>query len=149
MVITITQVGAVPEDLTKLVHRRKIVTFANDSGTVDVFTITGRVRIEHLTAFCTTDLTETGNVTNLELGGATDPNALIVSISPDALDTGEFWFDGTPTSGPVQEGALTVDAMTDEDIILTITGGTDIATGVIVFDIWYVPITDGAVLVAA
>lgn len=141
--------GAVPEDLTRLVHRRQTITFSNDSGTVDVFTITGRVFITALTAYCTTSLTETGDVTDLELGGATDPNAYVLSISPDALDINEWWQDGTPVGGSKQLDALQIDVVTDEDIILTITGGTDIATGVVVFDVWYLPVTDGATLVAA
>ena len=43
---------------------------------------------------------------------------------------------------------LQIDWMTDENIILTITGGTDLNTGTIVFDVWYLPLTADGALVA-
>ena len=96
-----------------VVHARKTVTFANDAGTVNVFTVTGRVLIERVVAYCTDSLTETGAVTGIEFGGATDPNALIVSADPAAIVTGTFWYDATPTSGIVQMQAIQQQAMTD------------------------------------
>lgn len=134
---------------TELTHARKTVTFADSSGAVDVFSITGRVLIERLTAYVTTTVVEDGAVSGIELGGTTDPNAFIVSTDPAALLANLWWYDGTPTGGPVQMDALQINAMTDEDIILTITGGTDLDSGVIVFDVWYLPVTDGGALAAA
>ncbi len=133
----------------QLLHVRKTVTFLNTSGTVDVFTITGRVWVRRLTAFCTADLVEDGAVAGIELGGATDVNAFIVSTDPAAIDANEWWYDGTPLGGVVIPDALQQDKLTDEDVILTITGGTDIDSGAIVFDFWYYQITDGSSLVAA
>ncbi len=127
-------------------HARQTITFANTSGTVTVFSITGRVRIDRITAFCTVDLVEDGAVSGIELGGATDPNALIVSTDPAAIDANEWWFDGTPVGGIAQIDALQIDAVTDEDIILTITGGTDLDSGAIVFDVWYYSVTQGGLL---
>jgi hypothetical protein len=137
------------DPLATLQHARSTITFLNSSGTVDVFTITGRVHIKSLTAYVATTVVEDGAVTGIELGGATDPNAFIVSTDPAALLTTLWWYDATPTGGPVQMDALQIDAMTDEDIILTITGGTDLNSGVIVFDVWYYPVTDDGALVAA
>ena len=90
----------------ELFHARNLITFLNSSGTVDVFTTTGRVWIRRLTAFCTANLVEDGSVTGIELGGATDANALIVSTDPAAIDANELWFDGTPTGGVVIPDAL-------------------------------------------
>lgn len=149
MVETITQTGPVPDTSVRQRHARAVVTFANSSGTVTVFNITGRVFVTALAAYCTTDLVETGSVTNLELGGATDPNGFIISADPAAIDENEWWADATPVGGVKQADPIQIDVMTDEDVILTITGGTDIASGVIVFDFWYLPVTDGATLVAA
>ena len=132
-----------------LVHESSTITFLNSSGVVDVFTITGRVWIRRLTAFCTTSLVEDGTVTGIELGGATDPNGLIVSTDPDAIDINEWWFDGTPTGGLVIPDALQQDKLTDEDIILTITGGTDLDSGAIEFNVWYYAASAGASLVAS
>ena len=130
-------------------HASSTITFANSSGTVDVFTITGRVLILALTAFCTADLVEDGTVTGIELGGATDPNAFILSTDPAAIDANEWWADATPVGGVKQMDALQIDVMTDEDIILTITGGTDLDSGTIDFDVFYLALTAGASLVAS
>ena len=131
---------------TDLRHADKTITFSNTSGTVTVFSITGRVLILSLTAFCTADLVEDGAVTGIELGGATDVNAFIVSTDPATIDANEWWADASPVGGVKQMDALQVDVMTDEDIILTITGGTDLNSGAIVFDVFYLPLTDGASL---
>ncbi len=127
-------------------HARQTVTFLNTSGTVTVFSITGRVRVDRLTAFCTADLVEDGAVSGIELGGATDPNAFIVSTDPAAIDANEWWFDGTPVGGVAPLDTLQIDAVTDEDIILTITGGTDLDSGAIVFDVWYFAVTENGLL---
>ncbi len=127
-------------------HARVTVTFANSSGAVTVFTITGRVRAKSLTAFCTADVVEDGAVTGIELGTTSDPNSLIVSTDPADIDTGEWWADATPVAGSKQQDALQSDVLISEDVILTITGGTDLDSGTIVFDVWYVPVTDNGAL---
>ena len=128
--------------ITDMRHERSIITFSNTSGTVTVFTTTGRVFGALITAFCTADLVEDGAVTGIELGGATDPNALIVSTDPAAIDANEWWTGASPAGGILQADAIQIDWMTDEDIILTITGGTDLDSGTIEFDVWFFPITD-------
>lgn len=127
---------------TELRHASKTITFSNSSGTVTVFTATGRALILSLTAYCTADLVEDGAVTSIELGGATDPDAFIVQTDPATIDANEWWADATPVGGTKQMDALQIDVMTDEDIILTITGGTDLDSGAIVFDVWYMAATD-------
>lgn len=134
---------------TRLAHVRKTVTFSDSSGTVNVFTITGRVFVSALTAFCTTNVVEDGAVASISLGGATDAQAFIVNTNPDDISINEWWADATPVGGTKQLDALQIDVVTDEDVILTITGGTDLDSGVIVFDVWYIPVTDNGALAAA
>ena len=141
--------GALPSTAADLKHTPSTITFADTSGAVDVFTITGRVWIRRLTAFCTASVVEDGAVAGIELGGATDPNALIVSTNPSLIVANTWWYDGTPTGGVVIPDALQQDKLTDEDIILTITGGTDLDSGAIQFDEFYYALTSNGQLVAA
>ena len=129
-------------------QEHSVITFSNTSGTVDVFTITGRVFITLITGFCTADVVEDGAVASISLGGATDAQAFIVNTNPDDIDANEWWADATPVGGTKQMDALQIDVMTDEDIILTITGGTDLNSGTIEFDVIYIPLTSDGALVA-
>ncbi len=138
-----------PEAGVNLRHTTSTVTFANSSGTVAVATNTGRVLISALSAHVTASVVEDGAVTGLELGTTTDPNGLIVSVNPSLLLAGTFWVDDTPLAALAQMDAAQVDVMTSESIILTITGGTDLDSGSIVFDFWYLSMTTGALLIAA
>ena len=138
--------GAGASRFTELKHARTTITFSNTSGTVTVFTITGRVNILSLTSYCTTSVIENGAVDTIELGGATDLNAFIVQTNPSLITENKWWADATPVGGVKQMDAIQIDVMTDEDIILTIVGGTDLASGVIVFDTWYLPVTDSGLL---
>ena len=141
--------GAGASRFTELRHARKPITFSSTSGTVTVFTITGRVNILSLTAFCTASVIEDGAVTSIELGGATDLNAFIVQTNPSDIVANTWWADASPVGGVKQMDAIQIDVMTDEDIILTITGGTDLDSGTIVFDVWYYAVTSDGQLIAA
>lgn len=135
----------------QLLHARKTVTFANSTGDVPVFDRTGRVRITHLTAFCTDGIVEDGDVTGIELGTTADRNVLMTTINPSLVATNEWWVDGSAVSQSIQMGANQIDVLISSNIIITITlgGGTDLDSGTIVFDVWYVPVTDDGRLVAA
>lgn len=137
-----------PPSLTEMQHAQSEIVFSDSSGVVTVFTRTGRVFGSLITAFCTDTLIEDGAVASISLGGATDAQGLIVNTNPSDISVNEFWFDATPASGLVQVDALQIDWMTDENVILTIIGGTDIASGTIVFDVWYLPLTSDSALVA-
>lgn len=138
-----------PQGTAPLIHVPSTITFLNSSGTVDVFTTTGRVWIRRLTAFVTTNVVEDGAVASIELGGATDPNGLIDQVNPSLLLANLWWFDATPTGGLVAPAALQQDKLTDEDVILTIIGGTDLDSGVVEFNVWYYAASAGASLVAS
>lgn len=141
--------GIISRPAISVRHARSTVTFSNSSGTVPVFNTTGRVFVTALSAYCTADLVEDGAVSSIELGGATDADAFIVQTDPATIGTGEWWADASPVGGVKQIDPIQIDVLTDEDVILTITGGIDLDSGTLVFDFWYLPITDGAVLAAA
>lgn len=139
------------------IHVRSTIAFDGTSGngavgTVDVFTITGRVFLERLIVFCTEDLV---GAATIEVGTASR-TAEIIDQGGDAtaIDVNEWW------SGPsAQTETLGLDVLDAEetgtraglrtlsaDIIITI-GNTNITDGTLVFDAWYTPITDDGVLV--
>ena len=130
-------------------HVRATLAFdgstVGDVGTDTIFAITGRVWLLGFTAFCTESLTEGGATATAEVGTATDINGLIVQTIATAIDINEWWFDATPLPGLVQMDALQIDALLSEDIILT-TGSQTISNGTIIFDAWYIPITDNGAL---
>lgn len=139
---------AIPAGVS-LRHTTAPITFADSSGTVTVATNTGRVLITALTAHVTASVIEDGAVTSIELGGATDKDAFIVQTNPSLLVAGTWWVDATPVAAIAQINALQTDVMTDEDIILTIIGGTDLDSGAIVFDFFYLSLVAGSLLVPA
>lgn len=137
-------------------HASKQITFAGGTGTgaagtVTVFTLTGRVYIHQMTAFCVTDLAVSGAAT-MTFGVAADTDAFGASITASAWDAGEWW---TASTG-LGAGAATYSAAAGSDAtasmlnkavstnpILTISTA-DITGGVIVVDAFYTPLTDGA-----
>lgn len=147
-----------------LEHRRQTWTFvAGTTGAVAatpthvIFTITGRVFVDLITAFCSDTLTSAGTPA-ITLGTLLDVDAFMVAPTGGApgLVTGDFWTSAASSNGSV--GATTVvtgEATTSqrfkllsENIGLAIPVST-VTGGVLIFDVWYVPITDGAGLVAA
>lgn len=143
-------------------HVRKTITFtgaagAGEAGTaVTVFTISGRVLVERITAFCTTLLTESGATATVSLGTAGDVDKFIIVTNAVDIDANEWWFTATPTS---QVGSLLTPAIADPTTVgnqgmPTATAQTiivnplvtNVTGGVIVFDVWYEPITAGATL---
>lgn len=134
-------------------HTSKAVTFANAAGqgaqgTVTVFTITGRVWVHLISAHCTTDLTGTNAV--VELGTAADADAFIAQTTATGIDAGEWWTGATAVAGvdgPLKPTDSSVPSQMDmllaQNVIVTVTTA-DLTAGVIVFDVIYTPLTDGA-----
>ena len=122
-----------------------------ETSDVTVFTITGRVFIHQIVAFCTESLLSAGGGT-LALGVVADTDAFLGSITATNLDTNDWWTaaTGTPAGAVTYGFQTTSDASTSAlskavatDIIITI-GTADITDGTIVFDVIYTPLTDGA-----
>ena len=142
-------------------HARSTIAFDGAAGngaqgTVDVFSITGRVLVTKIIGFCTESLA--GATSTIELGDTTDTNGFIAQTTATDLDVNEWWGDTTAgstlssmsiftVSSSGQVVSLTNKAMSVDIIILV--GTADCTNGTIVFDVWYTPITDGGSLAAA
>ncbi len=131
-------------------HARTTITFDGSAGSgavgdVTVFTLTGRVWVVGVTAFCSTGLSEGGATATVQLGTAAKDGALIAVVNAVDIDTNEWWMDGTPAEEVVQMDGAQVDALISSDIVVKVTSQA-VSGGVIVFDAWYIPITDDGAL---
>lgn len=137
-------------------HSTKQIAFDGSAGngavgTVLVLTITGRVIVHALTAFCTEDLVSAGAGT-VECGTPTTSTDFIAQTLATLIDVNEWWMDATPVAGSTliklpassADGAGAAQAFKalSDNIILTIATG-DITDGTVVIDVIYTPLTDG------
>jgi hypothetical protein len=134
-------------------HSTKSITFtgaagAGAVGTVAVFTITGRVLIHAITAFCTVDVA--GATGTLILGSTGDTDGFIAITTGTDIDADEWWQAAAPSSAvatlvdSVAGGATTSSRLKALAANIFITVATaDITAGTIVFDVIYTPLTDG------
>ena len=97
----------------------KTLTFLNDAaGALDLFTITGDVEVE-ITAVCTTIIASAA-AANVELGVASDTDAMIASTLATDIDADEIWDDATPTL-PIAATSTRLDfTIHGEDVIITL-----------------------------
>lgn len=139
----------------QLTHLTSSWTFvAGTTGAVaahTLFTITGRVFVDLFTAFCSTTLTS-GGTPAITVGSASDLDGFILAPTGGGpgIVANDWWltavtpqFVGGPTS-VVTGGTLTSARfkVLAEDIVLDIPVST-LTGGVLVFDVWYKPITAG------
>ena len=146
--------ATIPVPGSELRHVRKTITFtgaagAGAVGTITLFTITGRVRLDRMSAFCTVSLVSTGGTGKISLGVASSTGALSSNKSADAIVAND-WFTGASVAAGISTDILyssfTVDVyLLSESLILTV-GTADITSGTLVFDAWYRPITDDGAL---
>ena len=146
--------------VTDLIHERKTITLTGAAalglaGTVvPVFTVVGRVWVQLITAFCTTNLGEAVATATLSLGVTSDVDKFIAVTNSIDIDANDWWTQAAPaevgaanalkaTTSPT--AAAQMDVLVSENIILNpLVQNTN--AGVLVIDIWYHPITDdGAV----
>ena len=114
------------------------------TGDVVVFTITGRVWLLGISAFCTEDLTEGGATATVQLGTPARDGLLIAVVNAVDIDNNEWWTDGTPVSELDQMDAIQVDVLLSANIVILVSAQS-VSNGTIVFDAYYIPITtDGA-----
>ena len=149
------------DPFTELKHVRQTWTFvAGTTGAIathTVFTITGRVFVDLITAFCSDTLTSAGTPA-ITLGTVGDVDGFIVAPTGGApgLVTGDWWTSAASanlTVGPVvvvtgQQVTSQRYKLLSEDIDLVIPTST-VTGGTLIFDAWYLPITDGSGLAAA
>lgn len=107
-------------------------------GTVTIGTVTGRILLTHLQAYCSTGLTS-GGAPTLELGVAGNTAGLIAQIA-DATDliATEYWNDATPTD--VLASDAIINKLVASDVILTV-GTATITAGVIEFAAMWSPLS--------
>lgn len=114
------------------------------TGDVTVFTITGRVWLLGITAFCTEDLTEGGATATVQLGTPARDGLLIAVVNAVDIDINKWWTDGTPVTELDQMDAIQVDVLLSANIVILVTSQA-VSNGTIIFDAFYIPITsDGA-----
>lgn len=132
-------------------HARKTLTLTGaanlgqSASVITIFTITGRVILDDLVAVCTTNLTSAGGGT-LALGVAGNTGGLVAATTAtDITTTNLIWETATPTAG-----LLAIPAAEKLDVVTSNIIGTvavaDITAGVIVFDVFYYPLTDTGLL---
>lgn len=133
-------------------HVRKTITFDGGAGsgavgTVTVFTITGRVLITRFpAAFCSTGLSEAGATATLTFGTTNGAAIFAAAINAVDIDTGEWWWAAAPTTAKgTQWDETGFPVAVSGNLILTV-GAQNVTGGVLVFDLWYIPITDNGAL---
>jgi hypothetical protein len=125
---------------------RKTVTFANTTGTVNLFTVTGDV-IVRLIAVCVTDCESAGACTG-QVGIASALNGIIAVTDMTTLEGRDIWHDATPDSEIEALSTMREYIISDgNDIILTLSAQTD--SGAIIFYCFWTPLSvDGNVIAA-
>jgi hypothetical protein len=124
----------------------KELTFSNDTGTVNLFTVTGDVRVS-VVAICKTNLASAA-AANIELGISGNTGAMLASTLATDIDANEFWNDTSPT-GNIQasERIRAYDISNGADIALTLDAQVD--SGAITFYCFWTPLSVGATVTAA
>ena len=131
-------------------HVTKTIAFDGSAGngavgTVTIFTITGRIWLLAITAFCTEDLTEGGATATIEIGSSTVEAGLIPVINAVGIDNNDWWVADPGLAGLVQIQAAQVDVVMSENIIATVRAQA-VNNGTLVFDVFYIPVTSNGAL---
>jgi hypothetical protein len=107
-------------------------------GNVPLFTVTGTVLIEKITAVCLTTLV--GATATLALG-VTGATALLIAATTATTITGNLiWSSATPSTGGVAVPAAMEDTVINANIVGTVATAA-ITAGVIRFDVVWRPLS--------
>jgi hypothetical protein len=123
-------------------------TGANGTETT-LFTVTGAVLVLNITAYVTTDLTESAGTPTLSLGINNDVAIFIAATTATALDAGELWVDTAPDANVIALPAVMKDILVEENISCTVAGTNNISAGVISFSVSWTPISSDGNVAAA
>jgi hypothetical protein len=120
------------------------ITFANSTGTVSVFTVTGDVLIR-IIPIITTDCVP-NTTANIRLGVVGNTDAMIVDSASADLDARGIWVDQTPDNEIEPIDRIRSYIVTDgNDVVLTL--DAQVNSGVIRFYGFWTPISgDGMVI---
>lgn len=129
----------------------KSVTFTGAAGlgavgTVDLFTVTGSVKVK-IYAVCETDLA--GATATIEVGVTGSTAGLIAQSTATNIDANELWHDATPDA-PIEASSVVAEKIIVNglDIFATI-ANANITGGVIKFIVEWSPVSIDGSLVAA
>lgn len=126
----------------------KAITYAaattGATGAKTLFTVTGDVWAR-VYGVCSADLTSGGSAT-MEVGIVGATALIIAQTTATAIDTGEVWYDNTPVLVGTLPSWKIIPA--GADIIQTI-GTTTVTGGTLNYYCHWLPISDGASVVAA
>lgn len=120
----------------------------NTVATHELFTVTGAVRMRVM-AEVTGDCTSAGGAATIKLGVEGATGAWISATGEDDLDTGDIWFDATPTETNGNFSSLVLDKV--------VAGGIDVGyeieneaftQGTIVFHCWWEALNATGAIVA-
>lgn len=123
-------------------HFVKTVTFTGATGlgladeAIAIASVTGRVFILQLGAYCTTTLVG-GAASGLSLGTAGDVDAIIAGTTPTALLANEIWNDATP--GPQTHSDNTITDLIVGSNLQMYNATTNVTAGVIEFSVLWLP----------
>ncbi len=125
---------------------QKDLTFSNDTGTVNLFTITGDVIVQIIPIIATTLVPNT--TANVKLGIVGNTDSMIVdSVSTDLVARG-IWVDQTPDNEIESLERIRSYIITDgNDVILTLSA--QVNTGAITFYCFWTPLSTGSLVIVA
>ena len=122
------------------------ITFSNDTGTVNVFTVTGDVLVRIIPVI-TTDVTSAATAV-IRLGVVGNTNAMIVDSDAVDLDARSIWVDQTPRNKIEPEDRIRRYIITDgNDIIMT--SDLQVDAGVIRFYCFWTGLSSDGLVVNA
>lgn len=114
------------------------ITFANSTGTISVFTVTGDV-ILRIIPVITTDCVP-NTTANIRLGVVGNTDAMIVDSASAGLDARGIWVDQTPDNEIEPADRIRSYIVTDgNDVVLTLSA--QVNSGVIRFYCFWTPIS--------
>lgn len=135
-------------------HVTKTMTYTGAAGAgeaaspVSLFTVTGEVLVVAVTAFCTTLLTESGATATIALGITGSTTLFIAATNAVDIDANEFWVDTAPDANGVLLPAGLQNVVITDNIINTV-ATTNVASGVIRYDVYYIPLSSNGLVAAA
>ena len=125
---------------------RKLLTFANSTGILDLFSVTGRV-IVRIVPVCDTVVLSAA-AASIKLGTSDIDDGMINDTIATLLTAERIWIDTTPNAKIEPPSAIREYVVSDGDnIILTLSAQVD--SGAIEFACYWIPVSlDGKVEVA-
>lgn len=128
-------------------HSRITVAFTGAAGLgaagdVPLFTVSGEILVTKIISFCTEDLVSGGGG-NLILGTTNTTNLFIGATTATAVDANEYWVTTTPTRSIALPAACKDILVGNENILATV-GVADVTDGTIIFDLYWLPVSESA-----